>query len=259
MSKTPTSGRRGSSRGRRRAPEVRRALVGPATVRHRARSKLFTLAVILVVPALTVATSVPTALFLGRIEPVADVASAQLVEAQSLQVSSELVAGQLARDQFEALSYAEVLKLKYSGLDYTFSGVSGDIQWPFPERVPISDGFGYRGTEFHYGIDLMGGNGTPIYAIADGVVNTARYDPTGFGQHVKISHNLGGVLVESVYGHMIQGSSPIEQGQEVAAGTFLGLLGSTGRSTGPHLHLEIRVDGVPVDPMEWMTANAVGW
>lgn len=178
-------------------------------------------------------------------------------EGQTLLVSAEAAPGVPLRDGFDSISYAQVLALKYAAVDYSYAATSGAVRWPFPYTVPINDGFGPRSDGFHKGIDMMAALGTPIYAIADGVATTATYDGSGYGVHVIVTHNLGGVNVQSLYAHMIEGSSPIAKGQEIKVGDFLGLVGDTGYTTAVHLHFEIHVDGVPVDPFAWLQANAV--
>jgi len=250
-----------SQRGRRRATRgLRRALAGPASTRRKkGPPKALTSAAMLFVAALFVGATVPANAFLGEIEPMLPVAVERPV-AEGFEVSADATPPATLRDEFDALSRSQVLTLKYSNIDYaSIAAPEGSVIWPFPQPVPTTDGFGYRGTEFHFGLDMTPGIGTPIYAIADGTAIPVNFDPRGFGQHVKIQHNLGGVNVVSVYGHMLEGSSPIVGGQEIHVGDFLGLVGETGRATGPHLHLEIRVDGSPVDPQIWMGANASYW
>ena len=108
------------------------------------------------------------------------------------------------------------------------------------------------------GVDFVPGGGTPIYAIADGTVKHAGEDQSsGYGNHVIITHTINGQSIESITAHMVSGSSPIVTGQRVKVGDFLGLVGDTGISYGAHLHFEIHVEGVPVDPFAWLQANAV--
>lgn len=139
----------------------------------------------------------------------------------------------------------------------------GTIQWPFLTGVPITSGFGGRqveGCSFcstnHQGIDFAPGAGTPIRVIAAGTVIKVQPDDGGFGNDVWVEHDVDGKQFTSVYGHMMDNSFKVVKGQQVAVGDELGLVGSTGNSTGPHLHLEVHVDGVPVDPMAWLEANA---
>tara|TARA_Y100000780_G_C13358227_1_gene291763 strand:- start:174 stop:506 length:333 start_codon:yes stop_codon:yes gene_type:complete len=103
----------------------------------------------------------------------------------------------------------------------------------------------------HRGIDLLPGAGTPIYAIADGVVSGYQ-EGWGYGTHVFIDHTIDGQSVTSLYAHMQTGSSPLSPGDTVAVGDFIGLVGATGAVTAPHLHLEIRVDGVAINPLPWL-------
>jgi murein DD-endopeptidase MepM/ murein hydrolase activator NlpD len=110
---------------------------------------------------------------------------------------------------------------------------------------------------FHQGVDFTPGTGTPIYAIADGVVEEHSGDSgfDSFGNHVIIQHNIPGQNVESLYAHMITGSSTLQVGDAIKVGEFIGLVGDTGSSVGAHLHFEIHIDKVPVDPFAWLEAN----
>jgi murein DD-endopeptidase MepM/ murein hydrolase activator NlpD len=220
-------------------------------------SKLVSVVALLFAGTLVVAVSIPSNLFVDTATAVSDDTPIAAVEGQSLKVSADAQEGPPVRDSFEAISYAQALALKYAGVDYSYNVTSGAVRWPFPYAVPITDGFGEREGGFHKGVDFVPGAGTPIYAIADGVATTATFDNSGYGQHVVLQHNLSGVEVESLYGHMIEGSSPIVVGQKVKVGDFLGLVGDTGVAYGAHLHFEIHIDKVPVDPFAWLQANAV--
>jgi murein DD-endopeptidase MepM/ murein hydrolase activator NlpD len=102
------------------------------------------------------------------------------------------------------------------------------------------------------------GQGTPIGAIADGVVSSVTaHDDGGLGVHVMIDHVVAGENVTSTYGHMLAGSAAVSVGQTVSAGQLIGKVGSTGQSTGPHLHLELHLNGVTaIDPYGWLTEHA---
>jgi murein DD-endopeptidase MepM/ murein hydrolase activator NlpD len=121
----------------------------------------------------------------------------------------------------------------------------------WPVRGWLSSVFGVRKDPFtgnrgmHRGLDIVTEKGIPIIAAADGVVATAQTDSSasGFGRHVVVDHGRG---VTTIYGHM--SSVAVKQGEKVQRGAKLGLVGSTGRSTGPHLHYEVRLDGVPQNP-----------
>ncbi|WP_149586649.1 M23 family metallopeptidase [Tabrizicola flagellatus] len=129
-----------------------------------------------------------------------------------------------------------------------------------PFAMPVKDafrwtsGFGYRrdpkgaGTRMHEGTDMAGSYGTPIYATADGVVIHAGWD-NGYGRLVKIRHDFG---VETRYAHLSQ--IRVEVGQRVSRGDRIGDMGNSGRSTGTHLHYEIRLSGAPINPMTFIKA-----
>lgn len=130
----------------------------------------------------------------------------------------------------------------------TTAGISGTLEL-FPADGPINDGFGYRdGGEFHGGIDIMAAEGSDIVAASPGTVESVT-DGGGWGRHVIIDHGNG---IKTLYGHMIEGSQAVVAGQWVAAGTFLGSVGSTGYSTFPHLHFEVYVFETRVDPLPWL-------
>lgn len=269
-------------RGSRRVARSRRAQAAPKppkvkitklsrsarrskTAGPRRGSTLLSMGAMLFAGALLVGTTVPANAFITFAEePVATTANSKVaaVPEQSVVVAADASVGALARDEFTVTSHAEVVREKYGQRVHTFTPTTGSIRWPFPYATPISSGYGdrvapCRGCSSHHnGVDFTPGAGTPIYAVADGVVKEAEYGGS-FGQHVYLDHVIAGKKVESIYGHMIQGSSPLVAGQEVKVGDFVGLVGSTGASTGAHLHLEIHLDGVVVDPFAWLQANAV--
>jgi murein DD-endopeptidase MepM/ murein hydrolase activator NlpD len=107
-----------------------------------------------------------------------------------------------------------------------------------------------RGAAMHAGIDLAGPSGTPIYATADGTVTTAGWNSGGYGNLVKIDHGRG---IETRYGHL--SSMTVQPGSRVTRGQVIGRMGSTGRSTGSHLHYEVRIDDRPVNPIPFMRST----
>jgi len=183
-------------------------------------------------------------------------------ESQSMTVPSTVTVEEAPRDAWNALSYAQVLAEKYGSRDYTYTVGTGPIRWPFPYAVTISDGYGYRVapcagcSTYHQGVDFTPGSGAAIYAIAAGEVIEHVVDDWSYGNYVVIRHHLNGQIVYSLYAHMQPGTSPLVVGQTVAVGDFVGLVGNTGESTGAHLHFEIHLDGVKVDPYAWLQANA---
>jgi murein DD-endopeptidase MepM/ murein hydrolase activator NlpD len=136
------------------------------------------------------------------------------------------------------------------------------IVWPVVSYDRRASGFGPRSapcagcSTFHDGVDFNPGAGTPVMSIADGVVVLATENGGGLGVNVEVQHNIGGELITSSYAHMQYGSLGVSEGQSVSAGQQLGLVGSTGQSTGPHLHLEMfGADGVRFDGFAWLSAR----
>jgi len=143
---------------------------------------------------------------------------------------------------------------------------TGKLLWPIPHAT-VSQGFGptayafeaaYAGfPHFHTGIDLAVPFGTPVFAAADGVVVLARPMTdtagalVGYGNYVIIQHDAG---LKTLYGHLL--TIGVKEGDQVKRGQLLGLVGSTGNSTGPHTHFEVRIDNSPVDPMQMLPGAA---
>ncbi|HEX6348492.1 MAG TPA: M23 family metallopeptidase [Candidatus Dormibacteraeota bacterium] len=106
------------------------------------------------------------------------------------------------------------------------------------------------GRHFHAGVDLAGfPEGTPVLAAAGGLVAAVRFDQRGYGNYMVVDHGHG---LSTLYAHL-QGAD-LKAGDPVFRGFRLGRLGSTGMSTGPHLHFEVRTDGRPVDPELFLPA-----
>ncbi len=126
--------------------------------------------------------------------------------------------------------------------------------WPTPGYYYLTSGFGPRWGRNHNGIDIAGSNiyGTPIVAAADGVVSLVDYNGGGYGYYVMIDHGSNnGNNFSTLYAHMSSQAAYV--GQRVSAGDIIGYVGSTGYSTGPHCHFEIRINGVPQDPMNYFS------
>lgn len=130
-----------------------------------------------------------------------------------------------------------------------------------PSEKPLrtaafTSGFGVRSDPFrqaaamHAGIDLAAPTGTPIYATADGVVLRAGWNSGGYGNLVEIDHGRG---IVTRYGHMSK--VIVQPGTRITRGQQVGFVGSTGRSTGPHLHYEVRIDNNPVNPIPFMRST----
>ncbi|MDD3686356.1 MAG: M23 family metallopeptidase [Bacteroidales bacterium] len=126
--------------------------------------------------------------------------------------------------------------------------------WPVSGPVSLEFGVPHLPIQlFHTGIDIATTDhqvGDPVGAFMAGTVTYAGETSYGYGKHVIVNH---GHHVSSLYGHF--DSIIVQEGQEVEVGTVLGLRGNTGWSTGPHLHFEIRVFGIPVNPRIFLTGN----
>lgn len=111
-----------------------------------------------------------------------------------------------------------------------------------PKEGPINSDFGWRRRRFHYGIDIDLNIGDTVKSTFDGIVRVSKW-VSGYGNVIIVRHFNG---LETLYGHLT--CSKVLPNQEVKAGELIGLGGSTGRSTGPHLHYEIRYKGSPLNP-----------
>lgn len=122
----------------------------------------------------------------------------------------------------------------------------------WPVQGFVTSGFGFRhsplrgGTRFHEGVDIASPVGTPIKAPADGVVTFAGYKG-GLGKCVVVDHGYG---ISTMYGH--NSDVNVAEGDRVKRGMVIASIGMTGRTTGPHLHYQVMVDGVPIDPMKYI-------
>ena len=131
------------------------------------------------------------------------------------------------------------------------------LRQPLGGRLEITSGYGARkdpfgmGWALHPGVDLRAEEGTIVRATAAGKVMNASY-AGGYGNMVEIEHDEG---VSTRYGHL--SAILVSEGELVTAGTPIGRVGSTGRSTGPHLHYETRIDGEPVDPLRFLNSSDI--
>jgi murein DD-endopeptidase MepM/ murein hydrolase activator NlpD len=155
------------------------------------------------------------------------------------------------------------LQKKYEAAARAAGGGTGQFEWPMPScgHGCISQPFGCNSYWFeqydaacpyphriHTGIDIAGPYGTPIIAADTGVISfyPGYY---GYGNYIIIVHGNG---YSTLYGHLSRFNSSMSSGQIIARGDVIGYEGSSGNSTGPHLHFEIRVDNVPKDPCIWL-------
>ena len=205
----------------------------------------------------------------------ADALLAQLVEKgmeyEAYMEESEELQAQLMediankKDEYDKVKYQEWLATSvppttapaapsYSGGSSTSTNTVGGITWKVPiSYTSFTSAFGWRihpisGTrKFHYGVDLAAPTGRPIYATRAGVVDTASYQAGGAGNYVQINHGDG---YKSIYMHMTH--YVVSVGQYVSQGQVIGYCGSTGGSTGPHLHFGISYNGTYVNPANYI-------
>ncbi len=169
--------------------------------------------------------------------------NARIISFITLKTVLSDTAGQQVRQMQQVSSKA------YASASGGVNAVSSTTPSIWPVTGTITSNFGYRGnpigggTGFHEGLDIAVDYGTPVRATASGKVSMAGW-VDGYGNLVEIDHGNGFV---TRYGH--NSMLLVVQGQEVKAGDIISLAGSTGRSTGPHVHYEVRVNGTPTDPL----------
>ncbi len=132
----------------------------------------------------------------------------------------------------------------------TTGAPSGSVAFLRPVAGVITDGFGWVGGRRHTGLDFPEPAGVPVGAAGRGVVSWAGFNTGGYGNLVVVEHRLG---FETWYAHL--SVIGVRAGQAVAGGTSIGAVGSTGHSTGPHLHFEVRRYGTPIDPRPLLLAT----
>lgn len=234
----------------------------------RVAAKSFSVAAFSIAGLLTLATSLPANALLSA----DDVAEQKVLVTQqdsgTVGDTQSVAAGDTAletvqRDTYGAISAIDAAKELGIQPEATFTNdPNGTIQWPFAVGVHIGSGYGARPgcsigcSTNHKGQDFNPGYGAPIQSIADGVVVESTDSGGAFGVKIVIEHVIDGQVIHSLYGHMIQGSRTVQVGDPVTVGQVIGQTGNTGRSTGPHLHFEILLNGTDqVDPLAWLYAN----
>jgi len=224
-----------------------------------------TVAAMAFVTLMAVSTSLPAQALLSTADVQASAQAASRSSVEGVQTLDIASGGTITveRDGYSSSTIAEVAAASGIRMEATFTNnPNGTIQWPFAVGVHIGDQLGPRNcagcSANHGGQDFNPGIGAPIQSIADGVVSYAQDGEGSLGVHMIIDHMIDGKLVSSVYAHMIHGSMNFEVGDVVKVGQVIGKTGSTGMSTGPHLHFEIREGGkggTKVDPLKWLYAH----
>lgn len=187
---------------------------------------------------------------------------------QAIQKADETVTAEQAQQQVYEESEAELQEQfkqaqqewaawagSNTGNNYVLGDGLGQFQWPIPGYTTLSSDFGtvryiYGVRDVHRGMDVPAPAGTPIYAAADGVVSTTAH--WSYGTCVKISHSPSLV---TIYGHMSARAAGITNGVFVTQGQLIGYVGSTGNSTGNHLHFEVNVNGTPVSAWPYLNGG----
>jgi murein DD-endopeptidase MepM/ murein hydrolase activator NlpD len=155
----------------------------------------------------------------------------------------------MARVTYQFQSYDAIAKL-IKNQDVKLASIPAIQPVSNKQLNRIASGFGMRidpvyGTpKMHKGLDFTASQGTPIYATGNGTVKSSGFSESGFGNHVIINHGYG---YETLYGHMVRIKARV--GQKVKRGEVIGWVGSTGKSTGPHCHYEVHINGQEVDPV----------
>lgn len=250
--------------GRRSAVVVASAKKPP--LKRRVGTKLFAIVSLSFAALLIVGTSIPSSLFATQSASASSTSAASSsTDVHTITVGqtykSTAAAADVSREGFKATSEDVLAQLNAVAADagYTVNN-SGPIRWPFDAPVPLGDLFGPRiapcsgCSTFHNGTDFETGDKAAVYAVAAGTVTVSDMDGS-LGQNIAISHDVKGVVFTSVYGHLTAGSEKVQVGDKITEGELIGLTGSTGASTGPHLFLEIDIDGSPVDSLAWMKAH----
>ncbi len=164
-------------------------------------------------------------------------------------------AAEVALQAQESAEIEQLLAALSTSGGTTATPSAGYFTWPVP-GAPITSPFGPRVDPiagylgFHPGLDFGAAMGTPIHAAGDGLVVFAGQE-SGYGNYTSIDH---GSNIATCYGH--QSVLLVQVGQQVTRGQVIGLVGSTGYSTGPHLHFEVRIRGAVTDPLPWLTGQA---
>ena len=187
----------------------------------------------------------------------------QLVAASALPSSDSAAAAAASATESDAAALAAGTAPAAAPVareDFTVD-VRPPLMYPVGAGASIGSSFGLRPStcaacpSVHKGVDWTPGYGTPVVAMADGVVTLIGDPGSALGTHLEISHVVDGRAVTSVYAHLIAGSIPWALGDRVRVGDVVGNVGATGVTVGAHLHFELRVDGVTIDPVPWLRAN----
>jgi murein DD-endopeptidase MepM/ murein hydrolase activator NlpD len=209
---------------------------------------------------LTIGVSIPASAFGTFSSDDAARTSAAAGRTQGASVSANAGGASVAQDGFAVtLPVVPKAKVASSGSgagEPTVSGVSfipapGPVLWP----TDVSPSIGHGVTDSHHGQDLLMAGGTPVHAIADGVISTSTTEGS-LGTYVVVESTVGGHSVTSLYGHLQ--SASVSAGDVVTQGQTIGLVGSTGAATANLLYLRILQDGALCDTITYISGNPAG-
>ncbi len=170
-------------------------------------------------------------------------AEKQALEEQQREIDTEMTE---AREELDALLYK--ITMESSDSEY----VGGDFIWPLRNSKTVTSNFGYRWGSLHAGVDVGTPVGTEVYSANAGTIVTSGWS-SGYGNYIIINHGGG---FTTVYGHLSE--RLVEVGDVVEKDELIAKSGNTGRSTGPHLHFEIRISGTAVDPLGYVQIPRAG-
>lgn len=261
-----------ASQSARPAPRARRVVRPASAIRsagRRVATGAFSIGVMGCVGLLALATAAPAEAVaaavstepLGSIQVSGEEKAAEYGEIQAYVAPANVdLSIDRSTDTYSVESFSQIAASTgiTNHTNFFVNDSSGEIQWPFAVGVPISWGFGPRWGGMHSGLDFTPGDGAEIQAVAAGTVRIADEAGGDFGVHVMIDHVIDGEVFTSHYAHMQYGSLKVTQGQKVEAGDLLGLVGNTGLSFGAHMHFEIYINEVRIDPLPWLRQHAGG-
>ena len=163
-----------------------------------------------------------------------------------LQSDADDLQAEIEEKEAELSEIVAAIKKAQTSSNRVYSG-SG-FAWPFQSSYYISCSYGQQSYRFHTGVDITcgGAYGKPIYAAADGTVISAVWSNRSYGNHISIDHGSG---IATLYAHC--SSLLVSSGETVKKGQLIAYCGSTGNSSGPHLHFEVRVNGQHTNPMNY--------
>jgi len=162
---------------------------------------------------------------------------ARVIKVNGTKEKTEIISEQVIKEP--------VNKIVMQGTKTPVSKGSGSFAWP--TRGSLSSRYGRRWGRLHKGIDIANSRGTPVYAADSGKVIFSGWHNGGYGNLIQIDHGNG---IVTYYAHLSK--RVVSSGSSVSKGDLIGYIGNTGRSTGPHLHFEVRVNGSPRNPLNYL-------